>query len=96
MEDRIGVHLAVPAPMPLGRTTARKVGAADGATLPTSSLTYPVNIPICGTTGATCVPAILASAPAISGMGAADIASDWWLRIPANAHAGTYTPTPSR
>jgi hypothetical protein len=63
-------------------------------TLPKNSVIYPVTIPTaCGTNGTTCTPASVASAAATSGMGAITLATDWWLPIPANTFAGTYTST---
>jgi hypothetical protein len=68
----------------------------DGSTcsLVTNSVAYPVTLPTtCATSGTTCSPVTVASAAKTSGMGAIDLTTDWWLTIPANAHAGTYTST---
>jgi hypothetical protein len=69
-------------------------------TLPKNSVTYPVTIPLCllglpsgKIHGMDCTPASVASGAATSGMGAITWATDWWLPIPANAYAGTYTST---
>ena len=72
-------------------STARPVATcATGSTctLPINSVNYPVTL-----TGSTPVPSILANAATTTGMGAVKLASDWWLAIPANAYAGTYTDT---
>jgi hypothetical protein len=82
-------------------TTPPGATCATGSTctLPKNSGTYPVTIPLClglpsGTSsGTNCTPASLASGAATSGMGAVTLATDWWLPIPADAYAGTYTST---
>jgi len=61
-------------------------------TLPSDSVVYPVTLT--GTaTGGTPAPTILSNAGSNTGMGAVKLASDWWLAIPANAYAGTYSDT---
>jgi hypothetical protein len=50
-------------------------------------VTYPVLLP----TGTT--PAALYTANANSGMGVIDLATEWWLAVPGNSNAGTYTST---
>lgn len=68
--------------------------ASSTCALPTSSVTYPVAIATtCATSGTTCAPTTVASAATGTGMGAIDLATDWWLNIPANAYAGTYHDT---
>jgi hypothetical protein len=76
-------------------TTGPSPTCATGSTctLPTySAVTYPVPITGKCATGV-CTPATLATAAPSSGMGAVDCATDWWLHIPANAAAGTYSDT---
>jgi len=34
-----------------------------------------------------------ATADVGTGMGPVELATDWWLSVPANAYAGTYTAT---
>jgi hypothetical protein len=62
-------------------------------TLPSySKVPYPVAITSSCATGV-CTPTTLATASATSGLGAVKCTTDWWLNIPANAYAGTYTDT---
>jgi len=68
----------------------------DGSTCnrSTNTVTYPVTLPTtCAASGRPCQPAVLASAAKTSGMGAIDLSTDWWMTIPANTYAGTYTST---
>jgi hypothetical protein len=85
-----------------GSATSAKVNKTageecdDGATctLSTNTVTYPVTLPTtCAASGRPCEPAVVASAAKTSGMGAIDLTTDWWLTIPANTYAGTYTST---
>jgi hypothetical protein len=72
------------------------VECATGATctLPTDSVPRPVTVPTsCGTSGTTCTPATLVDAAPTTGMGAIALDAYWWVTIPANAHAGTYSST---
>ncbi len=72
-------------------TTAPAPTCAQGSTctLPTySKVAYPVSV-----TPTAPAPSTVATAAKTSGMGAITCATDWWLSIPANAHAGTYTNT---
>jgi hypothetical protein len=63
-------------------------------TLPTNTVTYPVTVTTtCAASGAMCPPTTVANAAATTGMGAIDLTTDWWLPIPGNAYAGTYTDT---
>ena len=85
-----------------GSSTSAKVNTTageqcdDGSTchLLTNEVTYPVTLPTtCAASGRSCQPAVLASAAKTSGMGAIELSTDWWLTIPANTYAGTYTST---
>jgi hypothetical protein len=72
-------------------TTAPSPTCAPGSTctLPTyNKVAYPVSI-----TPTSPTPSTVVTAAHTSGMGAILCATDWWLSIPANAHAGTYTNT---
>ena len=74
--------------------TTVECGGGSACTLPTDSVPRPVTIPTsCGTTGTTCTPATVVNAAPTSGMGAVVLGTYWWLTIPGNAHAGTYTST---
>ncbi|MGA2037257.1 MAG: hypothetical protein ABSH04_06710 [Acidimicrobiales bacterium] len=53
-------------------------------------MTYPLTVPA-ATTAPAAVP--LYTADATTGMGAVNLASDWWLTVPTAAKAGTYTNT---
>lgn len=74
-------------------TTAPVASCVSTCTLPTSTtapVTYPLTVPA-ASTAPTAV--ALYTADAATGEGAVDLASDWWLTIPATANAGTYTNT---
>ena len=59
-------------------------------TLPTNTTTYPVDF----TTGGTGVPVNIYDASATTGQGTINISSvGWWLNVPSNALAATYTST---
>jgi hypothetical protein len=69
-------------------------GGTSECTPPSSStVSYPVSVPICAGTGSTCTPSTVAAADATTGMGAIDYSMGLWLGIPANAYAGLYTNT---
>jgi hypothetical protein len=71
-------------------TTAPAAACATGSTctLPTDTTVYPVTL----TAGAAA--AEIFSTPAATGLGAINISSvGWWLSVPANTAAGTYTAT---
>jgi hypothetical protein len=53
-------------------------------------VTYPLTVPAAATPPAA-VP--LYTADATTGIGAVNLASDWWLTIPSTAKTGTYTDT---
>ncbi|MGA7173713.1 MAG: hypothetical protein WCB86_04395 [Candidatus Dormiibacterota bacterium] len=65
-------------------------GAGSTCTLP-SSTTAPVTYPVLLPTGSS--PATLYTANAATGMGVIDLATEWWLSVPGNSLAGTYTST---
>jgi hypothetical protein len=74
--------------------TAACTSGAGTCTLPTNAVTYPVPLPTNGTA------TVIYSAAATTGEGSIDIggsaAADpvgWWLSVPGNVLAGTYTST---
>ncbi len=68
--------------------------ATSTCSLADNGVTYPVTVTAtCGTSGTGCAPTTVASASTTSGMGAIAMAVTAWLKIPADAHAGTYTGT---
>jgi hypothetical protein len=63
---------------------------SSACTVPAGNdVTYPVGIP--GATSPS--PVVIYDAQAQSGLGAVQLASDWWLAVPAATLAGTYTNT---
>lgn len=69
--------------------TAPTAACAPGSTcaLPANGTSYPVAVPA----SASPTPVKVASAAADTGLGAVDLASRFWLALPANVKAGTYT-----
>ncbi|MGO9457567.1 MAG: hypothetical protein ACLP62_11040 [Acidimicrobiales bacterium] len=68
--------------------------ATSTCSLADNAVTYPVTVTAtCGTSGTGCAPTTVASASTTSGMGAVALAVTAWLKIPADAYAGTYTGT---
>lgn len=73
---------------------APKESCATGSTctLPSApKIAYPVSLTLTATGQGT--PTALVTNAMTSGMGAITVATDWWLPIPANTYAGTYTDT---
>ncbi len=77
-----------------GATTVPGVSCSAGTcgSTPSDTVGYPVTVPA-GTGGSFPTPVSLFAAQYGTGQGSWSVGTDWWLSLPGNTYAGTYTST---